>query len=55
MYTARCAAHVRFIDDMWNGKFDALQRPNRAEPDRGSILKNDQLAVLHNILSVDNF
>ena len=50
--TARCAAHVRFIDDMWNGHFDALQRPNRAVPDMGSVLKNNQLAVLHTILFV---
>ena len=49
--TARCAAHVRFID-MWNGHFDALWHPNRAVPDRGSVLKNNQLVVLHNILSV---
>ena len=25
----------------WNGQFDALQRPNRAVPDRGSVLKNN--------------
>ena len=32
--------------------FDALHCPNRAVPDRGSVLKNNQLAFLHNILSV---
>ena len=48
----RCAAHVRFIDDMCKRHFDALQRPNRAFPDRGSVLKNNQFAVLQNILSV---
>ena len=37
---------------MWNGQFDALQRPNRAVPDRGSLLKNNQFAVLNNVLSV---
>ena len=37
---------------MWNGLLDALQRPSRAIPDRGSLLKNNQLAVLHNILNV---
>ena len=49
MLTARCAAHVRFIDTL-NGRFDDLQRLNRAVPDRGSVWKNNQLAVLHNIL-----
>ena len=48
----RCAAHVRYIDDMWNGHLDALQRPNREIPDRGSVLKNNQFAVPRNILSV---
>ena len=37
---------------MWNGHCDALERPNRAVPDRGSILKNNQFAVLLNILSI---
>ena len=37
---------------MWNGHFDALQGPNRAVPDRGSVLKNNRFAVLYNILSV---
>ena len=32
--------------------FDALQHPNRAFPDRGFFLNNDQFAVLYNILSV---
>ena len=32
--------------------FDTLQHTNRAFPDRGSSLNNDQFAVLHNILSV---
>ena len=32
--------------------FDAMQHPNRAFPDMGSSLNNDQFAVLHNILSV---
>ena len=26
MQTARYAAHVEFIDDMWNGHFDTLQQ-----------------------------
>ena len=52
MLTARCAADVQFIDDMWNGHFDALQRPNLTVPDRGSFLKNNQLTILHNILSI---
>ena len=52
VWTARYSAHVQFIDDMWNGHFDALQRPNRAVPDRGSFLKNNKLALLYNILSV---
>ena len=34
MYTARCAAHGRFIDGMWNGQFDDLQRTNRTVLDR---------------------
>ena len=29
--------------------FDALQHQNRAFPDMGSFLTNDQFAVLHNI------
>ena len=37
---------------MWKVHFDVLQRPNRAVPDRGSVLKNNQFAVMHNILSV---
>ena len=37
---------------MWNGHLGALQRPNFAVPDRGSILKINQFAVLHNIVSV---
>ena len=41
-----------FIDDIWNGHVDALQRPNCAVLDKGSVLKNNQLAVLHNIQSV---
>ena len=51
----RCAAHVRFIDDMWNEHIDALQRPNLAFPDRSSVLENNQLAVVHNILIVVDF
>ena len=47
----RCAAHVPFID-MWNEHFDALQRLNRAVPEKGSVLKNNEFAVMHNILSV---
>ena len=45
----RCAAYVRFVDGIWNGHFDAVQRPNRAVPNRGSVLKNNQLAVLHTL------
>ena len=41
-----------FIDDVCNGQFDALQRANRAIPDWGSVLKNNQFDVMHNILSV---
>ena len=52
MQTARYAAYVRFIDDMRNGHFDAPQRPNREVPVRGSFLRTNQFAVLHNILSV---
>ena len=48
----RCDTHIRYIDDMWNGHLDALQRPNRAVPDRGLVLKSNQLAVLDNILRV---
>ena len=50
-FVLECSAHVRFIE-MWNGHFDVLQRPNRAVPDRGSVLKNNQLAALYNMLSV---
>ena len=32
-------AYDRFIDDMCKGDFDALQRPNHAVPDRGSLLR----------------
>ena len=35
--------------------FNALQHPNRAFPERGSSLNNDQFAVLQNILSVVGF
>ena len=35
--------------------FDALQHPNRAFPDRGSFLNNDQFSVLRNIQSVVDF
>ena len=30
----------------------ALHRPNRAVPNRGSLLKNNQFAILHKLLSV---
>ena len=46
---ARCAAHGRFIDDLWNGHVDALQRPNCAVPNTGSFLKNNQLAAMYYI------
>ena len=36
-------------------KLRALQHPNRAFPERGSYLNNDQFAVLHNLLSVSVF
>ena len=35
--------------------FVVLQRPNRAVPDMGSVLKNNQFAALYNILSVIGF
>ena len=47
-----CGITTTFIDDMWNVYFDVLLCPDRAVPDRGSIVKNNQLAVLHSILSV---
>ena len=55
MYSARCAAHVRLIDDMCNRHFDALQRSNRAVPDMGSVSKNTVICrrpAQHSLLSV---
>ena len=47
----QCAADFWFIH-MWNGRFNFLQRPNLAVPDRGSFWKNHPLAILYNIQSV---
>ena len=41
-----CSVYMR------NGHLDTLQRPNRAVPDKGPVLKNNQFPVLNNILSV---